>query len=405
MANLFSRLRLHRFYTDASQEGYAVGRVNTLLARIFAAGGLAVGLQMLLNAWSQRDMLIPIWFWPGFLMVAAGQVGLLYAAFFSGKNVFWQRWYARSIEAVIVTWFLAVPPGTHLPEGLYPWAWWGVGLAGVAAFAGLPPMRALIFLVALNLFWFIARFFPEYGGVGLWLNIQDTLLTFLFSGLSSALVLVTRYEASRVDLASARKIAAAADQARVETEIREKSRLGALVHDKVLTALLLAAKATTPEEKAAASDLAIKAITKLNEPARATDGALISGRSFFEALTKIALGQDALIRVSKSENESIELPDNVGGALTEAVLQAIINSQQHAGSWAVRELHLKSNSHGIKIVIKDNGRGFRMSRVPKNRFGIRVSIIERVQAAGGRAFIDSRPGAGTNIIIEWDGAA
>lgn len=405
MANLFKDFFLRRLYADTSQEGYAVGRVNTLLARIFSTGGLAVGLQMLLNAWSQRELINPYWFWPGFGMVAIGQLGLLYGAWVSGKNVFWQRWYARSIEAVIVTWFLALPAGVPLPTGMYPWAWWGVGLAGVAAFAGLPPFRALVFLVALNVFWFVARFFPAYGGVGVWLNTQDTLLTFLFSGLSSALILVTRYEASRVDLASARKIAAATDQARVEAESREKSRLGALVHDKVLTALLLAAKATTPEEKAAASDLAITAITKLNEPVGTVDGALISGKSFFEALTKIAQGQDANIRVSHSENEAVEIPDSVGSALTEAMLQAIINSQQHAGSWAIRELHLKSNAQGIKIVVKDNGRGFRMSRVPKTRMGIRVSIIERVQAIGGRAFVDSRPGAGANIIIEWGGAA
>jgi signal transduction histidine kinase len=42
-----------------------------------------------------------------------------------------------------------------------------------------------------------------------------------------------------------------------------------------------------------------------------------------------------------------------------------------------------------------------MSRVPKNRLGIRVSIIERVELAGGRVFIDSRPGDGANIILEW----
>jgi signal transduction histidine kinase len=42
-----------------------------------------------------------------------------------------------------------------------------------------------------------------------------------------------------------------------------------------------------------------------------------------------------------------------------------------------------------------------MSRVPKNRLGIRVSIIERVELAGGHVFIDSRPAEGTNIILEW----
>jgi signal transduction histidine kinase len=82
-------------------------------------------------------------------------------------------------------------------------------------------------------------------------------------------------------------------------------------------------------------------------------------------------------------------------------LQAIANSQQHAGDRASRSLVLKGHKAGIKIVIKDDGRGFRMSRVPKNRLGIRLSIIERVELAGGRVFIDSRPGDGANIILEW----
>ena len=155
MANL-SKINPFTYISDSGQERFAVGRVNVLLAKIFAIGGLAVGLQMLLNAWYQQDLLYPWMFWPGFVSVGVGQLGLIYAAFFSGKNRFWQRWYARSIELVIVTWFFAVPAGTELPEGFYPWAWWGVGLAAVAAFAGLPPVRAIIFYVVLNIFWFVA---------------------------------------------------------------------------------------------------------------------------------------------------------------------------------------------------------------------------------------------------------
>ncbi|MCX8530581.1 MAG: hypothetical protein ORN27_11040, partial [Rhodoluna sp.] len=248
---------------------------------------------------------------------------------------------------------------------------------------------------------FIARFFPAYGAVDLWLNIQDTLLTFLFAALLGALIFVSLYEASKVDEASARKIAAAAEQARAEAMIREKSRLDALVHDKVLTTLLLASKAETAGERHAVTGLAIAAITKLNEAQSNATGAPVSGQSFFDALEKICLAQDSLLVCSKSNIDSLEIPEDVATAFTEATLQAILNSQQHAGPTASRELHLKINRSGMKVVIKDNGRGFRMSRVPKNRLGVRVSIIERIQMVGGRAFIDSRPGAGAAIVLEW----
>jgi signal transduction histidine kinase len=400
MATL-SRLNPFNYIADTGPERFAVGRVNILLAKIFAIGGLAVGLQMLLNAWAQRDILSPWFFWTGFLTVGIGQLGLIYGAFISGNNRFWQRWYARSIEGVIMLWFMGVPAGTVLPEGFYPWAWWGVGLAAVAAFAGLPPARAIVFFTVLDTYWFIARFFPAYGAVDLWLNIQDTLLTFLFAALLGALIFVSRYEASKVDEASARKIAAAAEQARAEAMIREKSRLDALIHDKVLTTLLLASKAETAGERHAVAGLAIAAITKLNEAQSNATGAPVSSQSFFDALEKISLTQDPLLVCSKSNVDSLEIPEEVATAFTEATLQAILNSQQHAGSSATRELHLKTNRSGMKVVIKDNGRGFRMSRVPKSRLGVRVSIIERIQMVGGRAFIDSRPGAGAAIILEW----
>ena len=400
MANRF-RFRPMDLIADSGPERFAVGRVNVLLAKIFSIGGLAVGVQMLLNAWAQRDVLTPWFFWPGFILVGVGQLGLIYAAFFSGHNRFWQRWYARSIEAVIVTWFLALPAGQSMPEGMYPWAWWGVGLAAVAAFAGLPPVRAIIFLVSLDSFWFVARFFPAYGGVDVWLNLQDTLLTFLFAALLGSLILVTRYEASKVDEASARKLAAATEQARAEAEVREKSRLDALVHDKVLTTLLMASKAQTAEDQQSAAKLAIAAITALNSVPDSNRVGSVTASNFFAALEKIAQNQDASLEVSTGEVDNLSIPEEVAAALTEATLQAIANSQQHAGDKASRSLVLKGHKGGIKIVIKDDGRGFRMSRVPKNRLGLRISIIERVEMVGGRAFIDSRPGAGANIILEW----
>jgi signal transduction histidine kinase len=400
MANL-SKWNPFLFIAYSGPERFAVGRVNTLLARIFAIGGLAVGLQMLLNAWGQRDILMPWVFWPGFLAVAVGQIGLIYGAFVSGKNQFWQRWYARSIELVIVTWFLGMPAGQSMPDGVYPWAWWGVGLAAVAAFAGLPPFRAILFFVVLDLFWFFARFFPSYGAVDLWLNVQDTLLTFLFAAVLGSLIFVTRYEAAKVDLASERKLTAAADQARAEAAIREKARLDALVHDKVLTTLVLAAKASTPEERDSVAGLAISAITALNSVPNESSDSRINGSSLFAALEKIALAQLPDLAVTRTEIDMVWVPETVATALSEAMLQAIANSQLHAGQGANRELHLKGHKNGLKIVIKDDGRGFRMSRVPKNRLGIRVSIVERLESVGGRAFIDSRPGSGTNIILEW----
>jgi signal transduction histidine kinase len=127
----------------------------------------------------------------------------------------------------------------------------------------------------------------------------------------------------------------------------------------------------------------------------------VSGTSLLTALEKIGQSQAADLIVSVTDHLAMEIPEPAAQALTEAMLQAIVNSQQHAGANATRELHLKTSRSGIKIVIKDDGRGFRLSRVPRSRLGVRTSIIRRVELVGGRAFVDSKPGAGATIILEW----
>jgi signal transduction histidine kinase len=68
---------------------------------------------------------------------------------------------------------------------------------------------------------------------------------------------------------------------------------------------------------------------------------------------------------------------------------------------AQRELILKASNNELKIVLKDNGKGFRPNRVPKGRLGIRNSIVGRVQSVGGTAYIVSSPGQGATVILEW----
>jgi signal transduction histidine kinase len=53
------------------------------------------------------------------------------------------------------------------------------------------------------------------------------------------------------------------------------------------------------------------------------------------------------------------------------------------------------------VKITDRGRGFDPTATPSSRRGIRESITGRMLAAGGRAAIASRPGAGTTVTVSW----
>jgi signal transduction histidine kinase len=99
-----------------------------------------------------------------------------------------------------------------------------------------------------------------------------------------------------------------------------------------------------------------------------------------------ASAEDLAVRL---ELAPVTVPTPVADQLASCVGEALRNVRQHAGTgWAV-------------IKITDRGRGFNPDAIPASRRGIRESITGRMLAAGGRAAIASRPGAGTTVTVSW----
>jgi signal transduction histidine kinase len=249
-------------------------------------------------------------------------------------------------------------------------------------------------------------FFLQISDIGIpvdpWVALQDASFAFLCSSVLAGFVWVLRYEASRVDEANEQANLAAIELSRIDAVSRERDRVDALVHDSVLTTLLLAANAEDAEAEKAAAESAANALTKLrNTDALASKDESISINSLFSALEVAIHRQSQRIQIESEGSTNYAVPVGVASAVTEATLQALANAINHAGQAVTIQVFLKGSADGLKIVVKDNGRGFRPSRVPKNRIGLRLSIIGRVQAVGGKVFIDSKIGVGTNVIIEW----
>jgi signal transduction histidine kinase len=173
----------------------------------------------------------------------------------------------------------------------------------------------------------------------------------------------------------------------------------------VLTTLLVASKATEETAQKDAEHLAEAAIQKLltADTLLNTDES-ISISSLFSALEVAIQRQSETVGVEIEGSTDHQVPGEVADAVAESTLQALANALNHAGAGTTVQVFLKGTTRGFMIVVKDNGRGFRPSRVPKNRLGLRLSIVGRVQAVGGKVFIDSKIGVGTNVIIEWSEA-
>ena len=96
----------------------------------------------------------------------------------------------------------------------------------------------------------------------------------------------------------------------------------------------------------------------------------------------------------------VTLPSPVADQLVACVGEALRNVEQHAGAGQA-EVTVSGGAGWAVIKITDRGRGFDPAATPPSRRGIRESITGRMLAAGGRAAIASRPGAGTTVTVSW----
>ncbi len=96
----------------------------------------------------------------------------------------------------------------------------------------------------------------------------------------------------------------------------------------------------------------------------------------------------------------VTLPSPVVDQLVACVGEALRNVERHAGTGQA-EVTVTGGAGWAVIKISDRGRGFDPDATPPSRRGIRESITGRMLAAGGRAVIASRPGAGTTVTVSW----
>ncbi|WP_165496212.1 ATP-binding protein [Alloscardovia theropitheci] len=82
-------------------------------------------------------------------------------------------------------------------------------------------------------------------------------------------------------------------------------------------------------------------------------------------------------------------------AIIEATQQALTNACIHGKPQI--SLYVECTSHDVQAFVRDHGDGFDITSIPQDRMGIRHSIIGRVERAGGKVKIVSRPGWGTEV--------
>ena len=364
------------------------------MGRIVGTALILNGIEPFVNGLGQLDSLNPF----GIGLLILFLITNLFAGVAGWTALMTTGFAVHGIVVMFV--LLATPLGFAEPlaVGQRPWVWWALGLGAVIFAIGVKSRVRYWFILAIGIGWlWVFGFALENQNIQV--AILDALYVIVFALAIVSLTDLVRDGAAAVDEANSKAIATSLEQARVDAVERERQRLDALVHDQVLHSLLLAAKADTKEDAAGVVRSAESALASLNRVREGTS-TTVSSIGLFQAIEKAAKRLDRRIVTDVTGADSLLMPAEVAEALTEATMQAIDNAIQHSSARSI-QVSLRASGGIMEFTIKDDGIGFRMDRVSRNRIGIRTSIIGRMRSVGGEANITSSAQSGTTVSLRW----
>ena len=202
-----------------------------------------------------------------------------------------------------------------------------------------------------------------------------------------------------------RELAAAAQE--------ERSRLARDLHDSVTQALFAAS--LKAEALATSGEVAPETVKAVEEVRRLTGGALAQMRTMLlelrgESLDGIPIRQllRNVVEATESRTQtrvelSVEGEDVLPPALHLAIYriaqEALNNVARHARAEHAR-VELRTGASQVRLSVSDDGRGFEPGPQGPSHLGLR-SMRERAVEAGADLRVESAPGRGSTVIVEW----
>lgn len=377
----------------------SLARVDAAVSRSAGAIGVVFFLQSAPVLVGQLHSTQPVWTAVVVSLLVLSLLGALLASILERFVQLANVAFAALFLVVMLSWPFAV---VH-PTADSPWFYYLMTVATGMAAIGLSVQSATVYLIAVPTLYAALRLTEHGGGLSPLKASLDSVYALVLGGAILILVTMLRSASSHVDIAQATALDRYSVAVRQHATEAERVRVDAIVHDSVLTTLLTAARAFDPEAKAFAASQAAAAIAHLREAALVTpdDGSVVRIALVADGIRDAVKQLAAPFTVSVARLGPRAIPSVAGEAMHAAAVQAAVNSVNHAGPGARRSLRITDRDGALHVEVVDDGAGFDPARVPRERLGVRVSIIERLSNAGGRAEIRSAPGAGTTIRLSW----
>lgn len=376
-------------------------RLETMFSRIYSAVLAVLQVEVIANAMFQAPYL-GVGRWWVLLYVTVPIIGMNFSSWIRGSLGFWAYLHGATVLIAMWQWPWLVEDPTLLPENFQAWIWWSVGMATISMGVARPLWLGMAYLLIASASWYLLDTSVAGGSGDPAIALQDSIYVFLLGGAVSSLILLTRDGAKRADEANSIAIQGAIEQAQTDAVERERQRIDALVHDRILNTLLVAANAKSEQEQQAAATAAIDAISSMEAAAIDHEAnSRVTTLGLYRSLRKAAFRASTAIEVEILSAGLEQIPVDIAQTITEAALQAIDNAVRHSHADQILLRLGSPTASGLFVEVKDNGLGFSPEKLPKDRLGISKSIKARMLLIGGEANITSEPGVGTTVQLRW----
>ena len=379
-------------------------RVETAMTRSVAVFGLVFGAQTVPAMIAQIDQAPPVWA----AAVVTGLFGSLILAFVASLLRFGVRVANHILPlayvVALLSWPLTVEDPASASVGNH-WLYYLLTVATASAAIGMPTRWATVYLFAVPVLYGVIRLTPAGGSSTGVQAALDVVYAILLGGAVLIVITMLRQASSAVDAAQSTALDRYGSAVRQHATDAERVQVDAIVHDSVLTTFISAGRAESPEAKELAADMAKLAIRHLRDAATVgpDDGSTIRANVVAKRIAAAASAVAVDVDVVVQSIGAVRVPTGAAEAIYSAAVQAVVNSQQHAGDQrSVRRwVRISGIADGLAIEVGDTGVGFDVDTIPQERLGVRVSIIERLEGVGGHAEVRSAPGQGCVVSIRW----
>ncbi len=306
---------------------------------------------------------------------------------------------------VIALWVPALLPGGLGPDSDSPWITSVTAIATTAAAIAWRGAPVAAYVVVTALLVGVARY-GSNPAVGIQTAILDAIFTLMFSTIFTSLATVSQRSAHLLDKAAASASVEVARSAGSQAARRERARFQALMHDSILSTLLVAAE-DSPTMRSAVAAQARATLTRLDALSEeSVDDQPLDPDEFVRVLRAAVTEADPAAQFTSEVLSETVVPGPVAATMSEAMTEALRNSLKHASAPFLevnRAVHVRVADRSVEVAIIDEGRGFDPATVQAGRMGLAVSIRGRMEhLESGSATVSSAVGRGTAVTLAWN---